>query len=137
MTGFCCITNQKESYSTTWELVFKIILAAVFSAGGIGAIIIACVKWCSNLLAEKMLSKYQTKLNKDIEKYKHDLELETEKYRVKSEQLTYVTQKQFDTEFDAYRAIFECLSSLHSCAVVIYAACSPLQLTAKEKRHFS
>ncbi len=90
-----------------WETVFKIIGAAIISAGGIGAIIVFCVKFAANHIAERMMRKYDAKLNKELEQYKHELELETEKYRRKSENLTYVTKKQFETEFSAYQALFD------------------------------
>ena len=92
-----------------WETVFKIIGAAVLSAGGVGAIIVACVKFASGIITDRMMKKYEAKLSKEIESYKHDLELETEKYRQKAERLTFVTQKQFETEFDIYRNLFNAL----------------------------
>ena len=92
-----------------WETVFRIIAAAVISAGGAGVIIVSCIKWGANYLSERMLRKYDAKLNKDIEQYKHELELETEKYRIKSEKITFVTKIQFETEFLAYKALFDSL----------------------------
>ena len=86
-----------------WDAVFKIISATVVSFGGAGAIIVVCSKFVANYFSEKMMKKYDAKLNKDIEEYKHRLELETEKYRRKAEQLTFVTQRQFETEFSAYQ----------------------------------
>ena len=82
-----------------WDAVFKIISATVVSFGGAGAIIVVCSKFVANYFSEKMMKKYDAKLNKDIEEYKHRLELETEKYRRKAEQLTFVTQRQFEQSF--------------------------------------
>ena len=90
-----------------WATVFRIIGAAIISAGGAGAIIVFCAKFAANYISERFLRKYDAKLSKDIEQYKHELMLETEKYRRKSERLTIVTKKQFDTEFSAYQLLFE------------------------------
>ena len=90
-----------------WDAAFKTIAALVVSVGGAGAIIAFVAKYAADYFAERMLRKYDAKLNKDLEHYKHELELETEKYRRKSERLTYVTKKQFETEFSAYQALFD------------------------------
>ena len=90
-----------------WNTAFKVVGAAIISIGGAGAIIACCVKYTADRIAERMMRKYDAKLNKELEQYKHDLELETEKYRRMSERLTFVTRKQFETEFSTYQAIFE------------------------------
>lgn len=104
----------------TWETVLKIIGAAILSAGGAGAIIVSCVKFAADHLANRMLQKYDAKLTKDIEQYKHELEMETEKYRRKSESLTFVTKTQFETEFRAYQIIFECMYDFETCTAMLY-----------------
>jgi len=92
-----------------WDTAFRIVAASLASAGGAGAIIIYFIKKGANCLSERMLHKYDAKLNKNIEQYKHELELETEKYRIKSEKITFVTKIQFETEFLAYKALFDSL----------------------------
>lgn len=92
-----------------WESVLKIVTAAITSIGGAGVIIWAIVRFAANHLSEKMLRKYDAKLDKEIEQYKHTLELETERYRKKAEKLTFVSKIQFETEFSAYKALFEYL----------------------------
>ena len=91
----------------TWEDVFKIVGAAIVSLGGAAVIVRWFVNITANHLSERMLRQYDAKLNKDIERYKHELQLETEKYRQKTENLNFVTRKQFETEFSAYQALFD------------------------------
>ena len=50
-----------------------IIVACIVSAGGIGGIIVAIVKWSSNIIADRLSQKYQLQLDKEIEKYKTKL----------------------------------------------------------------
>lgn len=117
-----------------WASVFKIITAALVSAGGAGAIIVGCVKFLSNHIAERMLQKHKAELDKEIEKYKHDLEMETEKYRRKTERLTFVTKKQFDTEFSAYQEIFKCLHDFASWTASLYPVYEKLPLNKEEEK---
>ena len=90
-----------------WNAAFKTIAALIVSVGGAGAIIACVTKFAADHIADRMMHKYEAKLNKELEQYKHELELETEKYRRMSERLTYVTKKQFETEFAAYQALFD------------------------------
>ncbi len=104
----------------SWESVFKTIAAAVFSIGGAGALVALCVKFAANKLSEAMLQKYEAKLTKEIEERKHELEIETEKYRKKAERLTFVSRIQFETEFSAYREIFDNLFEFANATKSLY-----------------
>ena len=44
-----------------WNDIWKIILAAIASAGGFSAIIIAVIKFSSNFIADKLSKKYDLK----------------------------------------------------------------------------
>lgn len=92
-----------------WNSITGTVFAAIASVGGAGIIIVFCVRLASNRLSEAMLKKYQSHLNKDLEHYKSTLSQEVEKYRMKLNDLTFVTQRQFDTEFVAYQALFDSL----------------------------
>ena len=92
-----------------WSDILKLVSGLLASVGGAGIIISFVVRKCSNYLSDRMLEKYKASLSKDIEETKHELEMETEKFRQKSEQLNFVTQLQFETEFKAYQQIFDCL----------------------------
>lgn len=114
--------------------MWKIVGTAVLSVGGAGAIIAAVSKFAANHLSEKMLKKYDAKLSKDLEQYKHELELETEKYRKRSENLNFVTQKQYDTEHAAYQALFDNIVKFSRCTSALYPVFEPAYANEEEKR---
>ncbi len=117
-----------------WADIWKIVLAAVASVGGAGIIITAVVKYLSDFLAERMLKKYQSKLDKEIEAYKHELEIEMEKMKAQNDKVNYVTQRQFDTEFTAYEKIFECMFKFSVYTRQLYPVFE-WQITDKQKRN--
>lgn len=77
-----------------WEDIWKIIVCAIWSAGGIGAIIVSVIKFSSNQIAEKLSKKYEIKLQKELEKYKSNLDNKI-----------YITKAKFDAEFILYREL--------------------------------
>ena len=88
-----------------WEDVLKIIGAAVFSAGGIGGIIVLVVKFTANKFADHISKKYEAKLNKDLEEYKSELEKEIEQYKSALNKKEYISKTRFDAEFSIYREL--------------------------------
>lgn len=82
----------------TMELIFGCMFAVLMSAGGIGGIIIAVTKWSSGIIADRLSKSYQLQLDKELEKYKHNLE-----------NRRYVTQTQYDIEFSVYRDLTKSL----------------------------
>lgn len=114
--------------------VFNIIFTAIASVGGAGAIVAVCVRFASRRLSEAMLKKYQTKLEKDIERYKSELDREAERYRTKLNRLTFVNQRQFDTEFTAYQALFDSLFDFSAHTANLYPAFDQLPIGENEKK---
>lgn len=82
----------------TMELIFGCMFAVLMSAGGIGGIIIAVTKWSSGIIADRLSKSYQLQLDKELEKYKHNLE-----------NRRYVTQTQYDIELSVYRDLTKSL----------------------------
>ena len=74
--------------------VLSIATACIVSAGGVGGIAIAVIKFSSNIIAERISAKYENKLEQALEKYKTELS--------KKE---YVSQVKFDAEFEIYRTL--------------------------------
>ena len=77
-----------------WADIWKIVLCAVGSAGGIGTIIVLVIKFSANTIAERLSKKYEAKLQKELEKYKSLID-----------EKTYISKVQFDTEFEVYRNV--------------------------------
>ena len=74
--------------------IASIATACIVSAGGVGAVAMAVVKFTSNIIADKISAKYENKLEQALEKYKTELS--------KKE---YVSQVRFDAEFEIYRTL--------------------------------
>lgn len=76
------------------ENAWNLVVAIMISFGGAGGIIWAVVKWCGDILADKLSQKYA-----------HQLEGELEKYRVLLDKKKYIGNKRFDLEFSIYREL--------------------------------
>lgn len=74
--------------------IASIATACIVSAGGVGGVAMAVVKFTSNIIADKISDKYENKLEQALEKYKTELS--------KKE---YVSQVRFDAEFEIYRTL--------------------------------
>ena len=85
-----------------WGKVFQIATTCIASIGGIGAVIIGCLKFGSDIIADKLSRKYQLKLDSEIEKLKAELN--------KKE---YVSKTRFDAEFSIYRELSSAFSELN------------------------
>lgn len=70
----------------------QIVAATIISAGGIGGIIIAAIRFSSNIIAERLSKRYE--LNKTIENYKTHLE-----------KGNYISRAMFDKEFEYYQLL--------------------------------
>ncbi len=77
-----------------WNEIWKIVLGVVASAGGIGVVIVAAVKFSADIIAKRLEEKYTLKMNKELEKY-----------RVGLDNKIYISRTKFDTEFAIYREL--------------------------------
>lgn len=78
------------------EQIWQTVLAIIGSVGGAGAIIVAVVKFASNIIAERLSQKYEIKISKELESYKAVLDKKT-----------YISRTKFDVEFQIYRELSE------------------------------
>lgn len=76
------------------NIILQIAIAVVLSAGGISGIILAVIKFSSNIIAERLSKKYEFKFNKELEKYKTHLDSKI-----------YITKAKFDKEFELYQEL--------------------------------
>jgi len=77
-----------------WDDVWKVVLTAIASVGGISGVIFLVIKFSADQIAERLSKKYELKLNKELEAYKIELG--------KKE---YVSKTKFDAEFQIYREL--------------------------------
>ena len=78
------------------NIIIQIAIAIVISAGGISGIILAIIKFSSNIIADRLSKTYELKLNKELEKYKTRLDSKI-----------YITKARFDKEFELYQQLFK------------------------------
>lgn len=80
----------------SWEDIWKIILAALASVGGVAGLIVLAVKFASNIIAERLSQKYQISLEKELESHKSKLDSKN-----------YISKARFDREFAMYQELAE------------------------------
>lgn len=76
------------------NITILVVIASIISAGGIGGIVVAVIKFSSSIIADRLSKKYESKLETALEKQKAELS--------KKE---YVSKTRFDTEFSIYREL--------------------------------
>lgn len=94
-----------------WHRVAEIALTCIASVGGIGVIIIGVVKFCGDMIAERLSMKYQLQLDKEKERYISELS--------KKE---YVSKTRFDAEFSIYRELTSTFSKMVTDITILIPA---------------
>lgn len=95
----------------SWADVWKVILAALASVGGVAGVIVLTVRFASNTIADRLSKKYEAKLQKDIEEFKSNLS--------KKE---YVSKTKFDTEFSLYRELSSAFAEMVKAVSILIPA---------------
>lgn len=113
----------------SWVIAFRIIAAAIISAGGIGVIFVGVIKFSADKISERLCAKYQIKLNKELEHYKSDLS--------KKE---YVSKTRFDAEFQTYRELsrsfYDMVINLNTLTVAIYNFVPSTDMDYEKRREY-
>ncbi len=78
----------------TVEQIWSIVASFIVSAGGIGGIIVAFVKFSSEIIAKRLEEKYSFKMSKALENHKAMLDGRT-----------YISKALFDREFELYQSL--------------------------------
>jgi hypothetical protein len=84
----------------------------IASLVGSGATAWLVVKGLSGHLADRWLVKYKANLDKEFESYRDTLEQKRKRLEAELAHQVYMTQAQFDTEFNATKDIFAALGKL-------------------------
>lgn len=71
--------------------ICEFIAVCIVSAGGIGGIIIASIKFSADIIADRLAKKYELRLNKELEQYRGTMESKK-----------YISKAMFDKEFEIY-----------------------------------
>lgn len=104
----------------TLDEIFKVVGAILAALGGGTVVVTAAIKWCSDLLAQKMLSDIEHKHEKEIEKYKAELQDFSAEFNALVEQSMQVASKQYDMEIEIYQNIWKTFHELSMCQNYIY-----------------
>jgi hypothetical protein len=72
--------------------VWEICLAIITSVGGVGVIVVAVFTFSGKILAKRLSSQFEMKLNKEMEEFKNSLEGKS-----------YISKTMFDKEFAIYQ----------------------------------
>ena len=89
--------------------LFKIALLVIVTSTGFGGVIIGIVKFCSNIIADRLAKKYDLKLQKEIETYKELL--------MKS---NYVSKVRFDLEISIYKELCTSLFEMKESVLLLF-----------------
>lgn len=89
------------------ENICKIVALVILSAGGIGGVIWYVSKGLSKMLFEKYMENIKHKYDKELEEIKHSYELELNKIKAKLDNITYISNLQYEKEFQIYIEVFE------------------------------
>lgn len=87
----------------SWNEIGKIVLELIAGIGGVGVIFIAVIKFSLNIIAERLASKYELKLNKEMEQYKADLDSGK-----------HISRALFDKEFEIYQSFANIFGKLYN-----------------------
>lgn len=108
-----------------WNDVWKIVLCVIGSLGGVSVIFVAVIKYCTDIIAERLSKKYELKMQKELERYKSGLDNKI-----------YISKAKFDTEFALYRELsksfFEMVVSITTMIPAGYAKYPADKETRKE-----
>ena len=95
-----------------WSDIWKIVVTAIMSLGGVGVVIYGIIKFSADKIAEGLSKKYELKLAKNLEFYKS--ELETKNHIIKTK---------FDKEFIIYGEISEALLFAMDACFWLFPTC--------------
>lgn len=109
-----------------WTDVWKIVLAAIVSVGGVSGVILLVIKFSVNQIAEHLSKKYELKLNKELEAYKIELG--------KKE---YVSKTRFDAEFQIYRELSKAFFDMvKDTSIMIPAGIAHLPANEEKRKEY-
>lgn len=74
--------------------LFEIVFSLIAGVGGISSVILAGIKFSSNIIAKNLENKYSLQLNKDLEEYKSMLENKS-----------YISKAKFNLEIASYHEL--------------------------------
>ena len=104
-----------------------IAVTCIVSAGGIGGIMVAAVKFASEIIAKRLEEKYALKMNKSLENYKANIE-----------NRKYISKALFDKEFDIYQTLCSSFYEAYSMYEILHGLeTSNVKIIPKSEIHLN
>ncbi len=103
--------------------VGAIVTGIMLSVGTASGIIYAIVKWCSEVMADKLSQKYAKQLSEELEKYK-----------AKLDKRKYISNKKFEVELSIYRDLVKAIVDMTEAAYLLFPALDYLPPNKDEER---
>lgn len=91
------------------ETIIAIAVSTIISAGGIGGIIVAVIRFSSDLIAKRLSQKYELKINKSLEEYRTHLG-----------DGSYISHAMFDKEFEIYQTLSHLFTEAYNSLQLLY-----------------
>lgn len=98
------------------EEIYKIISIVIGAAGGTGALILTLFNFTANKVAKRLESKYELRLNKELEQYKSKLQKDVDKLNYKLENSNHISKVLFDVKIELYRKLSEAFYQVILCS---------------------
>ena len=89
--------------------MWKIVLAATASVGGIAGLIVVSIRFSVKFIAERLQKKYDLRLNKEFEKLRSGLDKKN-----------YISKARFDKEFVIYQELSEKILDMINTNVMLF-----------------
>ena len=107
--------------------ILSIAGAIIVSVGGAGVIICTVVKFCADMIANRLEARYEQRLSKELEAYKSNLESKT-----------YISNARFDAEFSLYRDLSKAfLLMIKGVDLIISSGVSRTPADPEERRELN
>lgn len=102
---------------------FEKISLYILSALGGGAVLTASViKWSSSIISDSIQRRIEKKYEMELEKYKHDLDDQTNRAKLLLNRISYISEKQYDKEFDIYLEVWDAIIKCRQCLQELFDA---------------
>jgi hypothetical protein len=100
-----------------WKDVIKIVLTAIASFGGGGAIVWAFSGWLGKLWANRLMQSEKEKFEREMSVRRSQFEKELEELKNQYRKKEFVHRIQFEKEFQIYVELWDALIKVHNTAV--------------------
>ena len=96
----------------SWEIIFKIVGATLFSVGGASVIIFGVANWLGKIWANRILESEKAKYSREMEKLKSEFSKDLECYKKQLELSKLALSRYSENQFNLYNKLWNSLCDL-------------------------